>query len=57
MSNEIIEKLLINVDSQKVDVIHLSWKTESTKQSANGQLDSSTQINITAVTPTKRMVK
>jgi hypothetical protein len=30
MSNEIIEKLWINVDSQKVDVIHLPRKMEST---------------------------
>ena len=45
---------MINVDSQKVDIIHLPWKIESTKQSANGQLDSSTQINIRAVTPTKK---
>jgi hypothetical protein len=54
MSNEIIEKLLIIVDSQKVDVIHLPWKIESVKQSANGQSDSSTQINIRAVTPIKK---
>jgi hypothetical protein len=54
MSNEIIEKLLINVNSQKVDVIHLPWKIESTKQSANGQLHSSTQINNIAVAPTKK---
>jgi hypothetical protein len=53
MSNEIIEKLLNNVDSQKVDVIHLPWKIQSTKESAKGQSDSSTQINIRAVTPTK----
>ena len=40
MSNEIREKLLTNVDSQKVNVIHLPWKIESAKQLANGQSDS-----------------
>ena len=32
MSNKIIEKLLINVDSQEVDVIYLPWKIDSAKQ-------------------------
>jgi putative ribosome biogenesis GTPase RsgA len=57
MSNEIIEKLLVNVDSQKVNVIHLLWKIESVKQLANGQSDSTTQINIKAVTSIKKNVK
>jgi len=46
MTNEIIEKLLNNVNSPKVDVSHLPWKVESAKQLANGQSDSTTQTNI-----------
>ena len=45
---------MINVDSQKVGVIHLPWKIESVKQLANGQSASCTQINIRAVTPIKK---
>ena len=55
ISNEITGKLLTNVDSQKVNVIHLPWKIESAKQLANGQSDSTTQINKRAVT--SRMLK
>ena len=54
ISNEIIEKLLINVDSQKVDVIHLPWKMELQSNQLTDNQDSSTQINIRAVTPTKK---
>jgi hypothetical protein len=57
MTNEIIEKLLNNVNSPKVDVSHLPWKVESAKQLANGQSDSTTQTNIRAVTSIKKNVK
>jgi hypothetical protein len=54
MSNEVIEKLLINVDSQEVDVICLPWKIDSAKKLPNGQSESPTQINMRAVTPIKK---
>jgi hypothetical protein len=37
MISEIIEKLLTNVDSQNVNVMHLPWKTESANQIDNEQ--------------------
>jgi hypothetical protein len=54
MLNVIIEKLSINVDSQEVDVVHLPWKTDSAKQLTDGQANSTTQINIRTVTPSKK---
>jgi hypothetical protein len=57
MTNEIIEKLLTNVDSQKANVIYLPWKIEPTNQLANGQSDPITQINIRSVTSNKKNVK
>jgi hypothetical protein len=50
MISETIEKLLTNVDSQKVKVIHLPWKTESAHQADNEQTVSTTQINVRAET-------
>ena len=57
MISEIIEKLLTNVDSQKVNVIHLPWKIESAKQIANEQSVSTTEVNDRVVTSVKKNVK
>ena len=54
MSNKIIEKLLINVDSQEVDVIYLPWKIDSAKQLSDGHPDSTTQNSNRVVTPCKK---
>jgi hypothetical protein len=50
MISEIVEKLLANVDSQKVNVIHLPWKNESAHQADNEQTVSATHINVRAET-------
>jgi len=57
MISEITEKLLTNVDSQKVNVIHLPWKIESAKQIANEQSVSTTQVNDRVVNSVKKNVK
>jgi len=53
MTREIIEKLLINVDSPKVDVAHLPWKTEPVKQLAASYLDAATFSNVKTVDSNK----
>lgn len=57
MISEIIEKLLTNVDSQKVNINHLPWKMESAKRIANEQSVSTTQINDRVVTSVKKNLK
>jgi hypothetical protein len=53
MTREIIEKLLINVDSPKVAVAHLPWKIESVKQLTASYLDAVTFSNVKTVDPNK----
>jgi len=57
MISEIIEKLLTNVDSQKVNIVNLHWKIESAKQIANEQSVSTTEVNDRVVTSVKKNVR
>jgi len=56
MTREIIEKLLINVDSPKVDVAHLPWKIEPVKQLAASYLDAATFSSVKTVDSNKENI-